>query len=123
MPVALLINSAPFTVMMATPADLADFGRGFVLAEGIVKDRADIRGVLAMPVENGLAVDIAVDEAALEAARMPRRSIEGRSGCGLCGVENIADVVRVTEPVPQALCVQSQPPSSRRPPSCRSASR
>jgi FdhD protein len=52
-----------------------------------------------MPVENGLAVDIAIDESALEAARMPRRSIEGRSGCGLCGVENIADVVRVTKPV------------------------
>ena len=31
---------------------------------------------------------------------MPRRSIEGRSGCGLCGVENIADVVRVTTAVP-----------------------
>lgn len=102
-PVALLINSTPYTVMMATPADLADFGRGFVLAEGIVRDRGDIRGVLAMPVENGLAVDVAVDEAALQAARMPRRSIEGRSGCGLCGVENIADVVRVTEIVPRSV--------------------
>jgi FdhD protein len=89
--------------MMATPADLADFGRGFALAEGIVKGRADIRGVLTMPVENGVAVDIAVDEAALEAALLPRRSLEGRSGCGLCGVENIADVVRVTEPVPNTV--------------------
>jgi FdhD protein len=97
--VALQINSTPYTVMMATPADLADFGVGFALAEGIVTRRADIRGVLSMPVENGLAVDIAIDESALEAARMPRRSIEGRSGCGLCGVENIADVVRVTKPV------------------------
>jgi FdhD protein len=34
---------------------------------------------------------------------MPRRSLEGRSGCGLCGVENIADVVRVTEPVPHTV--------------------
>jgi FdhD protein len=102
-PIALLVNSAPLTVMMATPADLADFGRGFVLAEGIVKDRTDIRGVLAMPVENGLAVDIAVDESALETARPARRSLEGRSGCGLCGVENIADVVRVTEPVSNAV--------------------
>jgi FdhD protein len=102
-PVALLVNSSPLTVMMATPADLADFGRGFALAEGIVKGRADIRGVLTMPVENGVAVDIAVDEAALEAALLPRRSLEGRSGCGLCGVENIADVVRVTEPVPNTV--------------------
>ena len=78
---------------------MTDFGIGFALAEGIVTKRSDIRGVLAMPVENGFAVDIAVDEEALESARMVRRSIEGRSGCGLCGVENIADVVRVTKPV------------------------
>jgi FdhD protein len=97
--VALQINSAPYTVMMATPANLSDFGVGFALAEGIVTKRSDIRAVLAMPVENGFAVDIAVDEEALESARMVRRSIEGRSGCGLCGVENIADVVRVTKPV------------------------
>ena len=97
--IALQINSTPYTVMMATPANLADFGIGFALAEGIVAKRADIRAVLAMPVENGFAVDIAVDESALDAARMPRRAIEGRSGCGLCGVENIADVVRVTKPV------------------------
>jgi FdhD protein len=97
--VALQINSAPYTVMMATPADLTDFGVGFALAEGIVTKRSDIRAVLAMPVENGFAVDIAVGKEALERARMVRRSIEGRSGCGLCGVENIADVVRVTKPV------------------------
>jgi FdhD protein len=46
-----------------------------------------------------MAVDIAIDEEALADTAMPRRSLEGRSGCGLCGVENIADVVRVTEPV------------------------
>jgi len=97
--IALQINSAPYTVMMATPANLTDFGIGFVLAEGIVTKRADIRGVLAMPVENGFAVDLAIDENALERVYMVRRSIEGRSGCGLCGVENIADVVRVSEPV------------------------
>lgn len=97
--VALQINSEPYTVMMATPANLIDFGRGFVLAEGVVSNRDDILGVIAMPVENGWAVDVAIDEEALAEARMPRRSLEGRSGCGLCGVENIADVVRVTEPL------------------------
>ena len=102
-PVALLINSVPYTVMMATPANLTDFGIGFALAEGIIPHRADILGVIAMPVENGHAVDVAIDEEALADARMPRRSLEGRSGCGLCGVENIADVVRVTEPVPHTV--------------------
>jgi FdhD protein len=102
-PVALQINSEPYTVMMATPANLTDFGIGFVLAEGVIPKRSDILGVIAMPVENGFAVDVAIDEEALADARMPRRSLEGRSGCGLCGVENIADVVRVTDPVPNTI--------------------
>ena len=102
-PVALLINSEPYTVMMATPANLTDFGLGFVLAEGVITHRSDVLGVIAMPVENGFAVDVAIEEEALAEARMPRRSLEGRSGCGLCGVENIADVVRVTRPVPQTV--------------------
>ena len=107
-PIALLINSVSYTVMMATPANLTDFGIGFVLAEGIIPHRSDILGVLAMPVENGHAVDVAIDEEALAEARMPRRSLEGRSGCGLCGVENIADVVRVTEPVPHAIAPSAE---------------
>jgi FdhD protein len=107
-PIALLINSVSYTVMMATPANLTDFGIGFVLAEGIVPHRDDILGVLAMPVENGHAVDVAIDEEALAEAHMPRRSLEGRSGCGLCGVENIADVVRVTEPVPYTVAPSAE---------------
>ena len=39
--VALQINSAPYTVMMATPANLTDFGIGFALAEGVVRNRSD----------------------------------------------------------------------------------
>ena len=96
-------DTEPYTVMMATPANLTDFGRGFVLAEGIVPSADDILGIIAMPVENGWAIDVAIDEEALAEARMPRRSLEGRSGCGLCGVENIADVVRVTQPVPHTV--------------------
>lgn len=98
-PVAVQINSAPFTVMMATPADLADFGLGIVLAEGVVRSASDVRGVLVMPVEGGYAVDIAVDEAKLDATRLASRTVEGRSGCGLCGVEDISGVVRVSKPV------------------------
>lgn len=105
--VAVQINTESYTVMMATPANLTDFGIGFVLAEGIVARRADILGVLVMPVENGFAVDIAIKQEALAEARMPRRSIEGRSGCGLCGVENIADVVRITKPVPSTVRPES----------------
>ncbi len=93
-PVAVQINSESFTVMMATPADIRDFAVGIMLSEGIVKDAGDIRGVLAMPVENGITADVAIDAAALDPARVSRRSIEGRTGCGLCGVEDIAAALK-----------------------------
>ena len=98
-PVALQFNSQPFTVMMATPADLRDFAIGFSLAEGLIGSVSDIQGVLVMPVENGIAVDVAVAEDAIQSSRLVRRSVEGRSGCGLCGVEDIAGAIRTLKPV------------------------
>lgn len=96
-PVAIMHNSVSTAVMMATPADLEDFGVGFSLSEGFVTAASAIRNVVALTVENGFCVDIAVDESALK----PRsaRALEGRTGCGLCGVEDIADVVKPTAPV------------------------
>ncbi len=94
-PIAILFNSAPYAVMMATPADLDDFGTGFALAEGIVASASDIRGILALPSEQGLAVDLAVDDAKLNRDRMVKRSLEGRVGCGLCGIEDIKDAIRL----------------------------
>ena len=93
--VAFLFNSAPYAVMMATPADLDDFATGFALAEGIVASAKDIRGILALPSEQGLAVDLSVDETKLNRGRMVKRSLEGRAGCGLCGIEDIRHAIRM----------------------------
>jgi FdhD protein len=93
-PVALQINSEPYTVMMATPADLRDFAFGFLIGEGILKNPADVQGVLVMPGEDGITVDVAVPETALEISRLARRSVEGRTGCGLCGIEDISSALR-----------------------------
>ena len=98
-PVALQYNSSAFTVMMATPADLQDFAIGISIAEGIVTSARDISGVLVLPVENGITVDIAVEENLLDTGKLGRRSIEGRTGCGLCGVEDIAAAVKPLKPV------------------------
>ncbi len=100
-PVAILFNSENYAVMMATPADLDDFAVGFALAEGIVASAGDIRAVLKLPAAQGLALDISVDEAKLNRARMAKRSLEGRVGCGLCGIEDIKDAIRMPgRPVP-----------------------
>jgi FdhD protein len=95
--------------MMATPADLRDFAFGFLVGEGILKDPKQIRGVLEMPGEDGVTVDVAVPETALETSRLARRSIEGRTGCGLCGVEDISSAVR---PLPKLTRTWSPSPKA-----------
>jgi FdhD protein len=109
-PVALQINSVPYTVMMSTPADLRDFAVGFLVGEGIVPDPTEIQGILVMPVDGGMAIDVAVPEGAINTARLSRRTIEARTGCGLCGVEDIESAVRPLQrlerswsPTPEAI--------------------
>jgi FdhD protein len=94
-PVALLINSTSYAVMMATPADLQDFAIGFALSEGLVAHASLIGNILVMPSGDGFSVDLAISETNLIRERMISRSIEGRVGCGLCGIEEMADAIRM----------------------------
>jgi FdhD protein len=104
-PVALQYNGAPHAVMMATPADLEDFARGFSLTEGIVQRVSDI-GAMQVQVEaQGITLDIQIPaaRAALLAART--RTLAGRSGCGLCGAQTLAEAIRPTPRVPAGQAV------------------
>ena len=96
-PVAILINSTSYAVMMATPADLEDFAMGFALSEGLVAHASHISNVLVMPSGEGFSVDLAIAETDLIRERMISRSIEGRVGCGLCGIEEMADAIRMPD--------------------------
>lgn len=103
-PVALEYNGRALTVMMATPADLEDFAIGFSLCEDIVAsadaiDQVTIREAPAGPV-TGLVVSISTDPLRLLRGSLRRRSMEGRSGCGLCGVESLENAIRDPRPVP-----------------------
>ena len=96
-PVALLYNGEPFTVMMATPGDLEDFALGFALSEGIVATPSEFRLVDVVRSAAGIALHAAIPQLRHDALAQRRRSLEGRSGCGLCGVEALHDALR---PVP-----------------------
>jgi FdhD protein len=96
-PVAVLFNSVSYAVMMATPSDLEDFAVGFALSEGIVAQAADVTALLVLPAEDGFAADLSVAEERLNRARMVKRSLEGRAGCGLCGIAEIEDAIRMPE--------------------------
>jgi FdhD protein len=95
LPIALQLNSSPYAVMMATPANLEDFAIGFALSEGLVKHASHISNILIMPSGEGFTADIAIDASNIIRERMISRSIEGRVGCGLCGIEDMADAIRM----------------------------
>ncbi|BDU17398.1 formate dehydrogenase accessory sulfurtransferase FdhD [Lysobacter auxotrophicus] len=96
-PVALLYNGESFAVMMATPESLEDFALGFALSEGVVGDASEFRLVDIVRHEGGIALHAAIPQARFDALAERRRGMEGRSGCGLCGVESLQAALR---PVP-----------------------
>ena len=93
-PVAISFNGTSYAVMMATPADLEDFAIGFALSEGIVSAPEDIGGLDIVDVDGGIDCRMELADAPSESLKARRRRIAGPVGCGLCGIESIAEAVR-----------------------------
>jgi FdhD protein len=91
-PIQIVIGGAPFAVMMATPSDLEDFAYGFALTEQIADSVADIRGVEVEPAEDGWKLKIAISGERLQAHLARGRAMSGRTGCGLCGIEDFSQM-------------------------------
>lgn len=93
-PVALEYNGVSHAVMLATPADLEDFAMGFSLTEGIVTSAAEVYGMDVVPSCDGLTVQLEIASSRFAALKDRRRSMAGRTGCGLCGTESLDQAVR-----------------------------
>jgi FdhD protein len=93
-PVALTYNRATLAVMLATPSDLEDFALGFSLTEGIVERAEQLEEVVVVPAVDGIELRMWLAEERASVAEARRRRIAGPSGCGLCGIESLADAVR-----------------------------
>jgi len=94
--IGISFDGRPHTVLMATPADIADLAAGFTVTEGVA-DLAGILGIEVRAAPQGWLADVRLAPDARRKAARPR-SLEGRSSCGLCGVQRLADAVR---PLPQ----------------------
>ena len=98
-PVALEFNGLSYAVMMATPAGLEDFATGFALAEGLAASATDISGIAIAEVEQGWIVRATLAGLGVEQLTARVRSRVAESSCGLCGIENLAEVARALPPV------------------------
>ena len=93
-PVEIGINGAPWTLMLATPADYEDLAVGIAHTERSIKDVHAIERIVVSDYLEGVAVDIVVPAEQVDDASRRRRSLDGRTGCGLCGVESLASLPR-----------------------------
>ena len=93
-PVALVFNGISHAVMLASPTDLEDFARGFALSEGLLAGPSELYGVDIVEVSNGIEVRLAVASAAEFRLKERRRTLAGRTGCGLCGTDSLDQVLR-----------------------------
>ncbi len=98
-PVAMVFNGTSHAVMIATPADLEDFGLGFALSEGIVAAPGEVLEIEARSVDGGAEVAMTITQRRFAALAERRRTLAGRTGCGLCGVDSLAQVLRAVPPL------------------------
>ena len=104
-PVALVYNGISHAVMMASPADLEDFALGFSVSEGIADSKDDIGLIEPVAVTDGIEVRIELSSRAFWRLKERRRTLAGRTGCGLCGVDSLEQTVRAMVPVKSDLKV------------------
>jgi FdhD protein len=105
-PVALTYNRASHVVMMATPSDLDDFGLGFSLTEGLIGHPRDLLATRIIPRPGGIELAMTITEDWFDRLATHRRNMAGRTGCGLCGAENIEQALRDPAPVKDTVSVR-----------------
>ncbi|KAA1174504.1 formate dehydrogenase accessory sulfurtransferase FdhD [Marinobacter salinexigens] len=102
-PVALVYNGVSHAVMMATPGDLENFALGFSLTEGILQTPDELFGLDIRSLADGIEVDMHIAGDRFANLKIQRRNLTGRTGCGLCGTDSLAQAIRGIGKVPVAV--------------------
>jgi FdhD protein len=99
-PVVIVYNRVPHVVMMATPTDLDDFVLGFSLTEELIRRPADLLAVEIERFSQGIEVHATIAPECEGVVASRTRRFTGRTGCGICGSDSIAAVLKEIHPVP-----------------------
>lgn len=98
-PVSVAYSGEPHAVMMMTPDHIEEFVTGFSLTERIVPTADDILLIEIRTLEEGIVVNVEIPSDRLAAIRGRRRAIPGRSGCGMCGIEDLESALPTLVPL------------------------
>lgn len=98
-PIVVVYNRVPHVVMMATPRDLEDFALGFSLTEELIRTPADLLAVSVERFSQGIELQVTIAPACEAVVASRTRRLAGRTGCGICGADSIAAVLRNVHPV------------------------
>jgi len=99
-PVAVVYNGVPHVVMMATPIDLEDFVLGFSLTEELIRTPADLLSLEIVRYSQGIEIQVTVSPECDAVIAGRTRRLTGRTGCGICGSDSIAVVLKELRQVP-----------------------
>ena len=103
--IAIEYNGIGYAVMMATPIDLEDFAIGFTLSEGLITNAGQILEIDTHQAELGWIIRIQLPNANAEKVLARARQRVSESSCGLCGMDNLQEVMRALPPVTTAIDV------------------
>jgi FdhD protein len=105
MPVAISFLGIGYAVMMATPADLEDFGVGFACSERLIARAGQVTNVAISREPRGILMNLELVRECEDNVLHRVRHRVGESSCGVCGIESLDQALR---PLP----VVGAPPES-----------
>jgi FdhD protein len=91
---ALTYHGGTHAVMMGTPCDLEDFAVGFSLNAGLVDGADEIESLEIVKVQDGIELRMWLPPDKAVRLNERRRHTAGPTGCGICGIDSIADAVK-----------------------------
>lgn len=104
-PVALKYNGLSFVVMMASPQDLEDFALGFSVSEEIVTASSELLDLKVLRHPEGIEINLEIALDRFAELEKKQRNLTGRTGCGLCGAQTLAQAIRHPRGVPDHMTI------------------